>query len=148
MSYSKEVKRIKAGLQTPWHETCKELHIVQDSDKLDAMGGEWWWWSWCMMIMSDWDRTECRLDRAELWSVPIDLARHQGIGILRCAAFSAAKHRPLYEAGNPSDSVSHFHDKLFKLKGMMRTDEGKRLAGKRHQCMVDFIANIEEEMRC
>ena len=26
VSYSKEVKRIAAGQQTPWHETCLELH--------------------------------------------------------------------------------------------------------------------------
>lgn len=41
VSYSKEAKRIKAGEQTPWHEQCKELHCVQDADKLDAMGGKW-----------------------------------------------------------------------------------------------------------
>jgi len=26
VSYSKEVKRIAGGLQTPWHESCLELH--------------------------------------------------------------------------------------------------------------------------
>jgi len=26
ISYSKEVKRIAEGLQTPWHESCLELH--------------------------------------------------------------------------------------------------------------------------
>ena len=40
VSYSKEVKRIQAGAQTPWHDTCLELHCVQDADKLDAMGGQ------------------------------------------------------------------------------------------------------------
>jgi uncharacterized protein len=40
VSYSKEVKRIKNGLQTPWHDDCLELHCVQDADKLDAMGGK------------------------------------------------------------------------------------------------------------
>lgn len=40
VSYSKEVKRIQAGSQTPWHDTCLELHCVQDADKLDAMGGK------------------------------------------------------------------------------------------------------------
>jgi len=93
VSYSKEVKRIAAGLQTPWHETCVELHCVQDDDKLDAMGG---------------------------------------IGILRCAAFSTSKNRPLYETGNSSDSVTHFHDKLLRLKSMIRTEEGRCMAGKLH----------------
>lgn len=40
VSYSKEVKRIRGGMQTPWHDRCLELHCVQDADKLDAMGGK------------------------------------------------------------------------------------------------------------
>ena len=39
VSYSKEVKRVKNGQQTLWHDSCLELHCVQDADKLDAMGG-------------------------------------------------------------------------------------------------------------
>jgi len=38
VSYSKEVKRRAAGLETDWHRDCLELHCVQDADKLDAMG--------------------------------------------------------------------------------------------------------------
>jgi uncharacterized protein len=68
-----------------------------------------------------------------------------GIGILRCAAFSASKKRPLMETGNPSDSVAHFHDKLLKLKDMMRTPKGIEMAQNRHQTMLDFLEAIEQE---
>ena len=64
---------------------------------------------------------------------------------MRCAAFSAAKGRPLLEAGNSDDSISHFHDKLFKLQGMLRTAEGRRMGERRHQAMKDFVAHVERE---
>lgn len=67
------------------------------------------------------------------------------IGILRCAAFSAAKKRPLLEAGNPEDSVSHFHDKLLKLKDMMRTRQGRSMALQRHETMLCFLEGISGE---
>ena len=73
------------------------------------------------------------------------LPSSKAVGIMRCAAFSASKKRPLVELGNPLDAISHFEDKLLLLKSLMRTHEGKRLAQKRHQCMVDFLANIDLE---
>lgn len=68
-----------------------------------------------------------------------------GIGILRCAAYSAAKKRPLVEQGNPDDSISHFHDKLLRLKDMMRTEQGKKAAETRHQTMLVFLEAIGKE---
>lgn len=67
------------------------------------------------------------------------------IGIMRCAAYSAAKGRPLLEKGNPDDAISHFHDKLLKLRGMMRTTKGKSLARARHETMLAFLRSNEEE---
>lgn len=64
---------------------------------------------------------------------------------MRCAAFSASKKRPLLEHGNPEDSVAHFHDKLLKLKGMMRTQLGQQYAERRHECMLMFLEEIGTE---
>ncbi|GAA6002574.1 HD domain-containing protein [Rhodotorula paludigena] len=134
VSYSKEVKRIAAGQQTEWHLTCPELHCVQDADKLDAIGA---------------------------------------FGIMRCAAFSAISNRPLYLPptlaaaapvnGSPSPSpaasapappssagdsaIDHFHDKLFKLEGMMKTARGRELARRRTESMRRFVEDTEREWR-
>ncbi|KAG2176387.1 hypothetical protein INT43_005621 [Umbelopsis isabellina] len=107
-----------------WRESCLEMHAVQDADKLDAIGA---------------------------------------FGVLRCAAFSGARNIALF---NPADapiegmtkeqyeqqtasgggsSINHFHEKLFKLKFMMRTPTGQKMAEKRHQFMHDFVDQIQQE---
>ncbi|BGP49887.1 hypothetical protein JCM10450v2_005792 [Rhodotorula kratochvilovae] len=115
VSYSKEVKRIAAGGQTEWHLS------VQDADKLDAIGA---------------------------------------FGIMRCAAYSALTNRPLYvpspSASSPAatarpapeagdSAIDHFHDKLFKLEGMMKTPRGRELARKRTESMRRFVEETERE---
>lgn len=46
-----------------------------------------------------------------------------------------------------SDSVSHFYEKLLKLYGMMNTAEGKRLAQKRHEYMVAYLDEFMAEWK-
>ncbi|QIQ22279.1 HD domain-containing protein [Zophobihabitans entericus] len=43
--------------------------------------------------------------------------------------------------------INHFYEKLFLLKDMMNTEEGKRIASKRHQILVDFVQAFENEWR-
>lgn len=106
-----------------WRNHCYELHAVQDADKLDAIGA---------------------------------------FGILRCAAFSGAKDRPLFvpehkaienisqeeylnnNATNNS-AITHFHEKLFRLKTMMRTPKGKALAIERDRFMQIFVQQVNDE---
>lgn len=38
VSWTTEKKLRQNGQLTPWHETCIELHCVQDADRLDAIG--------------------------------------------------------------------------------------------------------------
>ncbi|KAL1919583.1 uncharacterized protein VTP21DRAFT_1514 [Calcarisporiella thermophila] len=120
VSYRKEL----AAVPDPWRDNCIELHIVQDADKLDAMGA---------------------------------------FGILRCAAFSGAKGRALYnpeekpienmtkeqydaqsKAGHGT-AISHFHEKLFHLKDRIKTETGKIMATSRHNYMIEFVQTIEKE---
>ncbi|ORX74527.1 hypothetical protein DL89DRAFT_18408 [Linderina pennispora] len=101
---------------------CVELACVQDADRLDAIGA---------------------------------------FGVLRCAAFSGARNRTLHdpkdvaiedisyaqyvEQGGSGTAVAHFHEKLLKLAGMMKTDAAKQQAKDRHQFMIQFLAQIQQE---
>ncbi len=62
------------------------------------------------------------------------------IGIARTFAFGGERKRPL------KSTVEHFYDKLLLLKDEMNTNEGKRLAEHRHQLMVDFLHELNNEM--
>ena len=77
-----------------------EAKVVQDADRLDAMGA---------------------------------------IGIARTFAYGGEHGRPIEE------SVQHFHDKLLRLKDLMNTETGRKLAGNRHLFLVDFLRELEEE---
>ena len=103
-----------------------ELAIVQDADRLDAMGA---------------------------------------IGIARCFTYGGSKKRMLYNPdhvlscskltqeeyvkqnanNNQSGILSHFYDKLLHLKDLMKTDMGRVKAEKRHQYMLDFLAQFHDE---
>jgi len=106
VSYSREVRMLKAGKQLP---TLPELGCVQDADRLDAIGAT---------------------------------------GVARTFAFGGKRDTPFcsevskceagWEAVDPKTTIGHFHDKLFKLKDMMKTETGRSMAKKRHQVMVNF----------
>lgn len=93
---------------------------------------------------------------------------------MRCAAYSAIANRPLFvppataddnispppvlatngnatsattraSGGGGSCALDHFHEKLFKLEGMMKTPRGRELAIKRTETMRRFVADAERE---
>lgn len=83
------------------------------------------------------------------------------IGIARCMAFSAARGRALVNldiqpikdmtkdqyVSSDGTALNHFYEKLFYLKGMMRSKSGKQLAIKRHEMMEQFVKQIEDEAK-
>ncbi|KAL6883306.1 hypothetical protein ACP4OV_010720 [Aristida adscensionis] len=103
-------------------EPTLEFAIVQDADRLDAIGA---------------------------------------IGIARCFTYGGSKNSPLHDPKilprynlskekymskeEKQTSINHFHEKLFKLKDMMKTEAGKRRADKRHKFMDIFVAEFYEE---
>ncbi len=94
--------------------SSNELDVVQDADRLDAIGA---------------------------------------IGIARAFNYGGYKKRELYNPNiepkvhltkeeyksNKSPTINHFYEKLFKLKDMMNTDTGRRMAEGRHEYMKGFV---------
>jgi uncharacterized protein len=98
-----------------------ELAIVADADKLDAMGA---------------------------------------FGIARAFSYGAIKNRLIYDESCPprqlftkeeymqksnGPTYNHFFEKLLKLKSMIKTETGKKMAENRHQAMVLFINHMDSE---
>ena len=99
-----------------------EFKSVSDADKLDAMGA---------------------------------------IGIARVFTYGGYYHRPIYDPAIPPNpdisreeykitenpSLNHFYEKLLKLKDMMYTSYGKKLATERHKFMVEYLMHFYQEWR-
>lgn len=111
----------KGGNSTsPFH--SRELEIVQDADRLDALGA---------------------------------------IGIARTFNYGGYKNRPLYDPSIPPNlsmtkeeyknsnapTINHFYEKLLRLKDLMNTETGRRLAEERHQYMEGFLEQFFSEWR-
>ncbi|GAA5977266.1 hypothetical protein JCM10908_004914 [Rhodotorula pacifica] len=126
VSYSKEVKRIKAGEETEWHRACRELHCVQDADKLDAIGA--------FGIM-----------RCAAYSAIANRPLFVPPSPPSLSPPPASSSAPSPKAG--PDALSHFDEKLFKLEGMMKTSRGRELARKRTEVMRGFVEEVRREWR-
>lgn len=98
-----------------------ELAVVQDADRLDALGA---------------------------------------IGIARTFTYGGYKNRILYDpsvtprldmsvaeykSSGSYTTLNHFYEKLLKLKGLMNTETGIRLAEKRHQYMEKYLEQFLSE---
>ena len=63
------------------------------------------------------------------------------VGIGRVFTFSGARTK----GGSMADSIQHFHDKLLRLRDMMKTDVGRQMAEERTERMRQFLAWWGEE---
>ncbi|MGM0666092.1 MAG: HD domain-containing protein [Bacteroidota bacterium] len=104
----------------PAYEHSPELDTVQDADRLDAMGA---------------------------------------IGIARAFSYGGSKGFEIYDPGkepqnykspgeyvhSDSSTINHFNEKLLKLKDMMNTATGRRMAEDRHRYMEAFLQQFYSE---
>ena len=90
--------------------TSLEGKIVQDADRLDALGA---------------------------------------VGIARTFAYGGKNNRMIYnqDKDDKTDSLSHFHDKLLKLSLLMNTKEGKNIAKKRTEYMLNYLDVFDAEWK-
>jgi uncharacterized protein len=98
----------------------EELKVAQDADRLDALGA---------------------------------------IGIARAFSFGGFKGRKIYDPedkprdyqdleayrNSNSSTINHFYEKLLKLKDMMNTRTGKKMAEKRHDFMLRYLSQFRKE---
>lgn len=91
-----------------------ELQIVQDADRLDAIGA----------IGIARAFTYGGFKNRELYNPEIKPIEY--------------KSKEEYKS-NISPTINHFYEKLFKLKDLMNTDRGKELAEQRHYYMEKFL---------
>lgn len=94
--------------------------VVQDADRLDAIGA---------------------------------------VGIARTFAYSGSKGQAIHDPGikireemtkeqyrkEKSSAYNHFYEKLLKLKGLMNTEYGKKMAEERHRFMEEFLTRFDAE---
>ncbi len=102
------------------HISTIEFQIVQDADRLDAIGA---------------------------------------IGIARAFNYGGFKNRPLHNPAMPlqeyqdskayhksdAPTINHFYEKLLKLKDLMNTETGKKMAQERHNYMLQFLDRFYSE---
>ncbi|MFT3737287.1 MAG: HD domain-containing protein [Breznakibacter sp.] len=98
-----------------------ELHIVQDADRLEAIGA---------------------IGVARAFSYGASKQRPFFLENILPETFSdSVAYRQ-----SQSPTVNHFFEKLFRLKDMMLTQTGKQLAEQRHKTMWQFLNCFFEEM--
>ena len=102
-----------------------EFQIVQDADRLDAMGA-------------------IGIARAFNYGGYKNRALYDPAVPLQAIPLKE-KQTPGEEKGSPAPTLNHFYEKLFLLKDMMNTATGRELALERHRYMVEFVKRFEQE---
>ncbi|MFP5069138.1 HD domain-containing protein [Pseudonocardia nantongensis] len=77
-------------------------------------------------------------------------------GIARAFAYGGAIGEPLwdpaaavradgYRSGPTGSVVAHFHEKLLRLRGELRTDAGRTMGERRHAVLEEFLRRFRDE---
>lgn len=98
------------------------LHIVQDSDRLDAIGS----------IGIARTFVYCGSSNGKIFSK--DIKEHE-------------LNLNLNYDKKSNITIKHFYEKLFKIKNLIKTETGKKMAKKRHKQMKKFIKQFFNEWK-
>ncbi len=107
-----------AGVET--HAETIEAQIVQDADRLDAIGA-------------------IGIGRTFAYG------GHKGQAMYD-PELEATSHNSFEEyAQSKTTTINHFHEKLLLLKDRLNTDTAKQIGQERHELMLKFLADFEKE---
>ncbi len=126
ISFKKEFEKsskspLIKGEKGGWKKSL-ELQIVQDADRLDALGAIW-------------------IARAFSYGGVKGRAFYD-------PEIKPKKYTTKEEYKNTeAPTLNHFYEKLFLLKDMMNTKTWKKLAKKRHKVMVSFVKEFKAEWK-
>jgi uncharacterized protein len=68
------------------------------------------------------------------------------IGVARAFNYGGFVHNPLFDPnGTDHSTISHFYDKLLKLKDLMNTETGRKLAEERHRFLELYLEQFYHE---
>ena len=67
------------------------------------------------------------------------------IGIARAFTYGGGHDRSIYDSDDATNTVQHFHDKLFKLKDLMQTKTAREIAAQRDAFMHEFLDRLMQE---
>jgi uncharacterized protein len=72
------------------------------------------------------------------------------IGIARAFNYGGFRNRPIYDPEEKINeeglsTIAHFYEKLLKLKEMMNTETGKRIAESRHLYLEEYLDQFNNE---
>ncbi len=68
------------------------------------------------------------------------------IGIARAFNYGGFVNNPIFDpSGRDHSTISHFYDKLLKLKDLMNTGTGRRLADERHRFLELYLEQFYHE---
>ena len=87
------------------------------------------------------ERLEAASLEAQILSDADKLDAMGAIGVYRAGQYSGEHDRPL------EDYVGHFHEKLLTLKGLLYTDEARKLAETRHRFMESYLEEFMKELK-
>ena len=68
------------------------------------------------------------------------------IGIARAFNYGGFRNNPIFDpTGSGHSTIGHFYDKLLKLKDLMNTEAGRKLAEERHRFLDLFLRQFYHE---
>jgi uncharacterized protein len=74
------------------------------------------------------------------------------IGIARAFNYGGFRNNPIYipgenSVGNSKSTIGHFYDKLLKLKDLMNTSTGRKIAIERHNILLNYLNQFYSEWK-